>query len=58
MRVGVGPNKEELVNQFQQAQRVAGAPTKRNWDYSFHKLCKLGRPYKSEAGGWDIMVFD
>ncbi|WP_262856690.1 hypothetical protein [Staphylococcus marylandisciuri] len=50
-----GPHTEKLVHQFLQAQRVGGAPTQRNWYISFYKHSELGRPYKSEAGGWDIM---
>ncbi|WP_262855323.1 hypothetical protein [Staphylococcus marylandisciuri] len=33
-----------------------GAPTERNWQTSFNKLCKLG--WAPTQRGWDIMVFD
>ncbi|WP_262853813.1 hypothetical protein [Staphylococcus marylandisciuri] len=47
MQVGVGPQHRETGKPVSTSTASwGGAPTQRNWDYSFHKYSKLERPYE------------
>ncbi|WP_262854031.1 hypothetical protein [Staphylococcus marylandisciuri] len=47
--MGVGPQHRETDQSVSTSTASwGGAPTQRNWDISFHKHSKLGRPQESE----------